>query len=286
MLEHTVSSDGVSLAVREWPAPRGAKSVLLLHGLASSSHIWDLVAPNLAAAGRRAVAMDQRGHGRSAKPSSGYGFERVTGDAAAVIRALRLGRPVVAGHSWGANVALELAVRRPRSVSALVLVDGGFLSLRDRMDWATARRELAPPEIAGLHANELLGWVRAELGRALEVTPQIEAVVLSLMRVDRGGRVRPRLSRANHLRILRALWAQDTIGLLRSVRVPTLVIGVRATAGSPESARFLEEKERAARVVRSIGGPVRFAWVEGIHDLPLQKPDVVARRILRTADGS
>lgn len=260
--------------------------MLLLHGLASSSHIWDLVAPNLAAAGRRAVAMDQRGHGRSAKPSSGYGFERVTGDAAAVIRALRLGRPVVAGHSWGANVALELAVRRPRSVSALVLVDGGFLSLRDRMDWATARRELAPPEIAGLHVNELLGWVRAELGRALEVTPQIEAVVLSLMRVDRGGRVRPRLSRANHLRILRALWAQDTIGLLRSVRVPTLVIGVRATAGSPESARFLEEKERAARVVRSIGCPVRFAWVEGIHDLPLQKPDVVARRILRTADGS
>ena len=286
MLEHTISSDGVTLAVREWPAPRGAKSVLLLHGLASSSHIWDLVAPNLAAGGRRAVAMDQRGHGRSAKPSSGYGFERVTGDGAAVIRSLRLGRPLVAGHSWGANVALELAVRRPRSVSALVLVDGGFLSLRDRMDWATARRELAPPEIAGLHVDELLGWVRAELGRTLEVTPQIEAVVLSLMRVDPGGRVRPRLSRANHLRILRALWAQDTIGLLRSVRVPTLVIGVRATVGSPETAGFLEEKQRAARVVRSIGGPVRFAWVEGIHDLPLQKPDVVARRILRTADGS
>ena len=288
-LERTVSSDGVSLAVREWPALRSvqnASTALLLHGLASSSHIWDLVAPRLADAGMRAVAIDQRGHGRSSKPSSAYGFDATVSDAAAVIRALRLGRPVVAGHSWGANVALELAIARPRSVSALVLVDGGFLSLRERMDWPTARRELAPPEIAGLHMDDLLGWARTELGRTLDVTPEIEAVVLSLMHVDRDGKIRPRLSRANHLRILRALWAQDTIGLLRRVRVPTLVLAVRAIAGTPDSAGFLEEKERAARIVRSIGDPVRFAWVEGIHDLPLLKPGVVARRILRSADSS
>jgi pimeloyl-ACP methyl ester carboxylesterase len=285
-IERAIDGDGVRLACREWPSADAAGSALLLHGLASSSHIWDLVAPRLAATGVRTVAFDQRGHGRSAKPSSGYGFERTTADAAAVIRSLHLRRPVVVGHSWGANVALELAVRRPRSVSAAVLVDGGFLSLRDRMDWATAKRDLAPPPIAGMHVDELLGWIRRELGSVLDVTPEIEAVVLSLMRIDRGGHIRPRLSRENHLRILHALWEQDALALLRRVRVPTLVLAVRSVEGSTDSAGFSEDKRRAAKAVRAIGGPVAFEWVDGIHDLPLLDPAGVARRIRRIVRGS
>src|SRR4029450_2173673 len=97
---------GVRLAVREWPG-RGP-SILLLHGLASSSHIWDLGAPRLAPR-FHVVGYDQRGHGRSGKPSSGYGFDRLIADAAAVIGALGMGRPVVAGHSWGAHGGLPVA---------------------------------------------------------------------------------------------------------------------------------------------------------------------------------
>ena len=72
--ERTVANDGVRLHVREWPG--GGDDVLLIHGLASSSHIWDLVAPRLVRLGLHPVAYDQRGHGRSSKPSSGYGFDR------------------------------------------------------------------------------------------------------------------------------------------------------------------------------------------------------------------
>jgi pimeloyl-ACP methyl ester carboxylesterase len=285
-IDRTIEGDGVRLAVREWASDGSGPSALLLHGLASSSHIWDLVGPRLAADGIRAVAYDQRGHGRSGKPSSGYGFEHTTADAGSVIRSLRLRRPVVVGHSWGANVALELAVRRARSVSAVVLVDGGFLNLRDRMDWPTARRDLAPPPIAGMHVDELLRWVRRELGSVLDVTPEIEAVVLSLMRIDADHRIRPRLSRANHLRILRALWEQDALALLRRVRVPTLVLAVRSPEGSADSAGFAQDKRRAATSVRAIGEPVRFEWVYGIHDLPLLDPAGVARRVRRIARGS
>jgi lipase len=291
VLGRSVQGDGVRLAVREWPASGAApgsrdRSALLLHGLASSSHIWDLVAPRLAASGVRSVGYDQRGHGRSGKPSSGYGFVRTSADAAAVIRRLRLRHPVVAGHSWGANVALELAVRSPRSVGSTVLVDGGFTSLHDRMDWATARRELAPPDLAGTHVDEFLGWVRSGLGGGLRVTPAIEAVALSLMHVDRQGRIRPRLSRENHLRILHALWAQDPLELLRRVRVPTLLLAVRPTDGDTIPAEFLRAKERAASEVRAIGGLVRFEWATGIHDLPLLRPELVARRIVAIGAAS
>jgi pimeloyl-ACP methyl ester carboxylesterase len=259
--------------------------VLLLHGLASSSHIWDLVAPRLAR-DLTVVAYDQRGHGRSGKPSSGYGFERLAADAVAVLRATGSSRRVVAGHSWGANVALELAVRRPAAVAGVVLIDGGFLNLRERMDWATTKERLAPPDLKGTPVHEFLEMIRYFLHGQIEITPQVEAVFLSLMRVDRDGNIHPRLSRANHLRILRALWEQDATSLLRRVRVPTLVLAVRSAPGVADSAGFMEEKERASAAVKAIGEPVRFAWIDGIHDVPLQRPEAVAARIRRFALGA
>jgi pimeloyl-ACP methyl ester carboxylesterase len=271
---------GVRLAVREWPG--GGPSILLLHGLASSSHIWDLVAPRLAPR-FRVVAYDQRGHGRSGKPSSGYGFDRLIADAAAVIGALGMGRPVVGGHSWGANVALQLAVDRAELVSGDVLVDGGFLSMRDRMDWRTARTMLSPPQLKGMSLGQFRAGMRTFTRGAVELTPEVEAVFLSLMRVDRDGNIHPRLSRANHLRILHALWEQDAPALLRRVRQPTLVLAVRSAPGEADSAGFMEDKERAAEVAKAIDGVVRFEWIDGIHDIPIQRPIAVAERIQRFA---
>lgn len=275
-----VERDGVRLTVREWPGPSEVDGppLLLLHGLASTSHIWDLVAPRLAGR-RRVVAFDQRGHGESGKPSSRYGFEHVAADAAAVIRASRLRRPVVAGHSWGATVALETALRYPRLVTGTVLLDGGFVTLRRGMDWPTAREALHPPPIDGMPVEEFLRWV--EGSAEVPVTPEIEAVILSIVRIDGDGRIRRRLSVRNHLRILRAIWEHDALASLRRVRAPTLVLATRRKGAKGREVMFLEAKLRASVAVRAIGEPVRFEWIEGIHDVPLQRPDTVARRILR-----
>jgi pimeloyl-ACP methyl ester carboxylesterase len=252
---------------------------VLIHGLASSSHIWDLAAPRLGRLGIEPVAYDQRGHGRSTKPTSGYGFDQTTADAAAVIRATGFRRPIVVGHSWGANVALELAVRHPRLVSGAILLDGGFSSMRDRFDWRTAKRLLSPPAFGGIPVESFVAGIPEHTG--LERTPEVEAVVLSLVRVDGRGRVHPRLARSNHLKILHALWAQDTDGLLRRVRVPTLVLAARTRDVAPDQADFTRVKAEAAGRIRAIGPPVAFEWIEGIHDVPLQRPEAVARRIAR-----
>jgi pimeloyl-ACP methyl ester carboxylesterase len=200
-----------------------------------------------------------------------------------VMRDLGLRRPIVLGHSWGANVALELGVREPAMVSGLILLDGGFSSMRERMDWKTAKQMLTPPSIAGMHVDQYVEMVRRFMPPDMEITTEVEAVFRSLMRVDGEGRIRPRLSRANHLKILRAMWEQDALELLRRVTVPTLAVGTRRETTEESEKMFIAAKEASAEEVREIGGRVQFEWIDGIHDVPLQRPDAVADLVRRFA---
>src|SRR5438477_10774159 len=112
---------------------------------------------------------------------------------------------------------------------------------------------LAPPPIAGLHVDQWLSMMRGYMSQALEVTPEVEAVFRSLMRVDREGKIRPRLSRANHLRILHALWQQDSMALLQQLRVPTLIMATRQPDPGPGDAAFIAAKEAGEQEVRTHG---------------------------------
>jgi pimeloyl-ACP methyl ester carboxylesterase len=153
-----VRRGAVRLAART--AGRRGPPLVLVHGLASTQHIWDLVLPLLAAR-HRVITYDQRGHGASSKPPRGYGFDEVTADLAAVLRACRARRAVVVGHSYGANVALELAARRPEAVAGVVCVDGGIGAMAEVMSWREARRALAPPRLAGMRIERLVAMARA-----------------------------------------------------------------------------------------------------------------------------
>jgi pimeloyl-ACP methyl ester carboxylesterase len=262
-------------------AGRSVPTLLLHHGLASSQHIWDLMLPRLARR-FRIVTYDARGHGRSAKPTTGYGFATVVGDALAVMGATRSRRPVVVGHSWGAMVALELAARHPRSVAAAVFVDGGIAPVGEGRPWHEVREALAPPPLAGMPVEDFRRSMPSFWGDALAITPEIEAIVLEVMHVRRDGTIRPRLSRANHLRILRAIWEQDPITLHRRLRVPALAIAAESSGDGNEAERE-HAKRDAARALRAAGAPTRVTWIRGIHDLPLQRPDELTRRIERFA---
>src|SRR5262245_12349750 len=118
-----INAGDIRLHALDWGGPDVAPPILLVHGLASNAHIWDLLAPLLARK-FRVVAIDQRGHGLSDKAEH-YDFANVAGDLARAIGALGWAHPLVVGHSWGANVALQLAADEPALPAGIVLLDGG-----------------------------------------------------------------------------------------------------------------------------------------------------------------
>lgn len=98
--------------------------VLFLHSLGGSSSQWRSQLAHLRPT-RRAVALDLRGHGDSDPAPQGpsYNLQGYVADVEAGADALALDRFVLAGHSLGASVAIELAGRHPERVAGLLLVD-------------------------------------------------------------------------------------------------------------------------------------------------------------------
>ena len=93
--------------------------MLLLHGLMGRASHWASTARWLAER-HRAVALDQRGHGRATSPPDGpYTREAYVEDAEAAIEQLGLGPVTLIGHAMGALTAWQLAAKRPDLVRAL-----------------------------------------------------------------------------------------------------------------------------------------------------------------------
>mgnify|MGYP001133886209 FL=1 len=74
----------------------------------------------------RIIAPDQRGHGLSDKPGSGYGAEDMARDAYELLTQLRCTPAIVVGHSMGGRVAAYLAALYPEAVKGVAILDEGF----------------------------------------------------------------------------------------------------------------------------------------------------------------
>ena len=271
----TTPTTDLALHYRDWGGT--ARPILLLHGLASSSRIWDFVAPELRAASR-VIALDLRGHSLSAKPDTGYDFAAIVADVQGVVTALDLVPPVVVGHSWGANVALAYAAATPTCPGA-VLVDGGFVDMQAApgATWASTAARLAPPDLTHLHLSDLVAHMGSgPLGDLPESFRH--AFFESLMLEAPDGTIRPRLTRDRHLAILHALWDQRAPSLLRHVHCPLLVIPAipAAEAGDPA---WQAAREAGLAAFAAHPGVTIQRLPDTIHDVPLQRPALLARLI-------
>src|ERR1043165_903599 len=99
------------------------RAVVLLHGNAGFAQDFSLVMPALAEKGFRAIAFDRPGHGESERPVGEEATVALQADLIReVLRDLRVEKPILVGHSWGALVVLQYALRFPAETSGLVLL--------------------------------------------------------------------------------------------------------------------------------------------------------------------
>ncbi len=264
------SGPGTTEPVDDGAAGPGARPAeptpfLLVHGLSSNARLWDEVAEALADAGHPCWSVDLRGHGESDAPESGYDTGTAAADLAAVITALGLRRPVVVGQSWGGNVVVRLAAKRPELPGALGLVDGGWIDLHAAFpDWESCERTLRPQDIDGRPAATMRQWLDSAHP---DWSDTAREATLANMRIRADGTMERRLAIPHHLEILRSMWDDPPGPDLPLVAVPTLLL----PALGPQDERA-ETVRRAAAALPDAS--VRW-YPGGDHDLHAQHPDMI-----------
>jgi pimeloyl-ACP methyl ester carboxylesterase len=245
---------------------------VLTHGLASNKHLWDGVAERLAGLGHAVVTVDQRGHGQSSKPDSGYDIVSCANDLSLLIEHLAtdhgVWRPAVAGQSWGGNVVLEMARQHPHAASLICCVDGGFIDLRSRYPrWDDAEGALAPPQLRGTPVAQIEQWVDS---MAADWPPEGRSGTMANFELRDDGTVAPWLTYERHLLVLRGLWEHDPFESMPHVTTPTLLV-----AAEDEDPTW----PKAGPVARSLEllPTSRAEWFRPAHhDVHAQKPAEVA----------
>jgi non-heme chloroperoxidase len=263
------TSDGQRLFCRDVGSGR---PVVLIHGWTLSSEIWNGQMSWLAANGLRAIAFDRRGHGQSSKPESGYDYDRLASDLAAILDRLDLEDVVLVGHSMGAGEVVRYLARfGGRRIARVMLVapttpyglksadnpEGADPQVYDKLIAALKadrRAYLASgsPGFLGRNAEpELVDWA---MSIALQAAPQAQ------------------------VQCIRAFAETDFRPEMRAVTQPTLI--VYGSADVPVTA------VNAQRTQAAIAGSRLEVYDGAPHGLFLTDPERFNRGLLQFAGNS
>lgn len=133
--------------------------------------------PNLAALSekRRVIAVELQGHGHTADIDRPLSFESMADDIAALIKYVGIQNTDVTGYSLGGGVALQTAIRHPRSVRKLVVVSAPFKRDGFYPELLAAMGQIGPSAAEGMKQSPLyqlypnINWSRlfTKLGELL-----------------------------------------------------------------------------------------------------------------------
>ncbi|ATQ31719.1 alpha/beta hydrolase [Rhodococcus ruber] len=256
--------------------PVDGTPVVLLHGFPETARSWESVAPQLAEAGLRVLAPDQRGYSPGARPDgvAAYTVDLLVGDVVGLLDATGLDRAHLVGHDWGAAVAWQVAAHHPDRITTLTAV-----SVPHPAAYGWALREDADQQARAAYIKLL----RQE-GKAEHVLLEDDARRLRAMYGDRVSSE----SIDEYVRVLSEPGALTaTLNWYRAmtrefaelapVRVPTTYVWSTA-----DSALGRAGAERCGEFVDA---PYEFVVLDDVsHWVPEEAPDALAKAILARID--
>lgn len=104
--------------------PENGSKWVFLHGLMGYANNWRTIIRAFES-NARCLAYDQRGHGKSIKPQSGYAPEDYAHDLLLILDDLQWDKITLVGHSMGGRNAIHFAFKYPERVNKLVIEDIG-----------------------------------------------------------------------------------------------------------------------------------------------------------------
>ncbi len=275
---HLISIDagGIRLAAWEWPGE--GPPLLFAHATSFHGRLWDEVIRALE--GRRAIALEMRGHGRSEKPEPPYDWRWFGRDVAAAAGQLGLRGAIGIGHSMGGYTIATAAAIQPEAFAALLLIDPTIFPpqaygapqpdvsfiLRRRNHWKSPEemfeRFRNRPPFAQWRPQVLrdyceFGVLAQDGGYALACPPPVEAAIYASSKAPEA----------------------DPYGAVSSISLPVTVM----RAGRVRSGHGLDlaasptAPDLAAKFLHG-----REIVLEGrSHYIPMEAPDLVAKEIAR-----
>ena len=262
--DQLVMLNGLRFHYREW-GQDGAPPLVLLHGFSAHSRLWDPFARAMAGH-YHLFALDQRGHGESAWADA-YSADLMIADLVAFVRALRLDRFTLIGHSMGGRNAYGYAAQHQATLDRLVLVDIGpempaGASDRFRQNVVQSKDIFDTPE-------EAFAAVRA--ANPFPPDDVLRARTFSGLMLREDGRWTFRYDKAlrDPARFRMAFDPAENWALLRGIATPTLLVrGAESDLLDPGIARrvALEMPDCTLVTVPAAGHPVPLDNPQGFID--------------------
>ena len=135
-----VTVNSVKLHYLDWGGK--GETILFLHGLGDTAHIFDDLAPKFTNQ-FRVLGLTRRGHGQSEKPEAGYDTATLVEDIRQFLDALKIERVILVGHSLAGDELTRFAGEHPDRVIKLVYLDAAH----DRAGLPEIMKQ-SPPELS------------------------------------------------------------------------------------------------------------------------------------------
>lgn len=255
-----VDVGGCEMHVVEREGP--GRTVVLVHGLGASTVLWDALVPRLPE-DLRVLAVDLRGAGASRETEPA---ELTTAlwahDLHVLLERLGVAELVLVGHSLGVSVVLEYALRSPKTVAGLVLING-----ESRLGALAPRMQRSADLI---RANGLESWVRDQwrlnppfAPSSLESSPELLDTYRTMLLANRP---------LDYVRACEAIVnAEDLTARLGKVAQPVaVVVGALDDRTVPDAGRAMAEALPDAELTEV---------ADAGHTLPMEAPEQVAQAI-------
>ncbi len=245
--------------------------VVMVHGITGNLAVWHLHIVPALCDHYRTLTYDLRGHGYSDTPPACYSPDDMATDLLGLLDGLDIERPVVVGHSYGADIALYFAARHPDRIREVIAI------------------EAALPAMEEVRAHDgWIGWsywVAALERNGHRVPPERRSDLRYLMRATidlpkQWGPLRglPRNPKTFNRVLERTTLPEDYrhVGTLTLDRIPSIQTPVVLMCA--EHSAFLDTFEYLRQHLRNVD-PILLPRTEWGHFGPLEQPDLVARHI-------